>query len=74
MNNGIDRAVSSSKIQTPGSFGSRGRTDEEILFWEDSLRIGRTTVHQKQRRAKEDAHSANNSCYPKLLFQILTQK
>lgn len=74
VNDRIDRAISGSKIQNPGSFGSRGRTDEEILSWEDSLRIDRTTVHQKQWRAKEDAHSANNSCYPKLLFQILTLK
>lgn len=33
MNGGRGRAVSGNKIQNPGSFVSRGRTEEEILFW-----------------------------------------
>lgn len=28
-----ERAVSGRKIQNPGSFGSRDREDEEMLFW-----------------------------------------
>lgn len=58
-------------VQNPGSFASRGTVD--AFLGTESQKTDQSSVHHKQWSVKEDGHSDNNSCYPKLFFQISIQ-